>query len=589
MSTVLLAGAVGLATLIFTVLAWRGTRLRSGLTRAAIERADPSTQRDAVPGVQHFVGAFASRTVIPDATVQRGDEYAPGSRRIDEAFRAVQEDSRRVELQFRELAEAMPQIVYVTDRRGSIEFVNARWKIHTGLDSAESDVLSQVVHPEDLPILASAWQTAMSTERELAAEFRLRNVADQTYRWFLTRATPSRDESGAVVRWYGTSTDIEELRAARQALEESDRRKDEFLATLAHELRNPMAPLRNAVSILKMSTTQKELPWALDLIDRQLHQITRLIDDLMDVSRINEGKLQMQIATLDLRSVVHAAVEMCDDIVAAGKHTVTIEEPSQPIAVEGDSVRLVQTVVNLITNAVKYSDAGTSITIRALAAGDSASIQVEDHGIGIPPQQLESIFGMFTQVSHSAYRERGGLGIGLSLVQRLVHLHSGTVKAHSDGTGTGSTFTITLPIGAPKECENPVISVTPEPAALRSLRILLVDDNVDAVSSLAALLEQRGATVQTASHGLEVVPAAIDFTPDVIVLDIGLPGADGYEVCRMIRSESWGRQLPMIALTGWGHENDRTRAKQAGFDRHVVKPAHPDDLMTVIGELVAPP
>jgi PAS domain S-box-containing protein len=500
-------------------------------------------------------------------------------------FREAEEEATRSEHRFRELAEAMPQIVYVTGQNGRIEYANRRWETYTGLESAQSDVLSEVVHADDLPGLQEAWQAATLEGRELTAEFRLRSATDNRYRWFLTRAVPVRDAAGSIVRWYGTSTDIEDVRAANQALEGAGRRKDEFLATLAHELRNPLAPIRNAVTILQLSETHAELPWALGLIDRQLRQITRLIDDLMDVSRINEGKLALQLDTLDLRAVVQDAVEMCSDLAAAGSHTVTIDAPSEPIEMSGDAVRLAQVVANLVNNAIKYSDPGTTIAIGITAANNLATISVRDQGVGIAAEQLAAIFEMFSQIPDSVHRSSGGLGIGLSLVERLVALHGGTVHAESGGAGLGSTFTIRLPIQAPVTA---TVSAIPSeaPALPPQLRILLVDDNEDAVESMAALLTMRGGTVRTALHGLDVLPAAREFRPDIIVLDIGLPGADGYEVCRMIRQEVWGRALPMVALTGWGQDSDRRTAMEAGFNRHLAKPAHPDDLMRAIGELV---
>ncbi len=353
------------------------------------------------------------------------------------AFRDAEEEASRSEYRFRELAEAMPQIVYVTGPNGQIEFANRRWKAYTGLDSAASESLNQVVHPEDLPRLEKTWKTAMMEGIELEEEFRLRCAADNRYRWFLTRSVPVRDASGTIVRWYGTSTDIEHVRATTQALEDADRRKNEFLATLAHELRNPLAPIRNAVSILERSTTHTELPWALGLMERQLKQMTRLIDDLMDVSRISEGRLELQSGVLDLRSVVQNAVEMCRNGTSAESHVIVVDAPSESIELSADGNRLAQVVANLVNNAIKYSDAGSTITIRVIAANGVASVSVNDEGVGIPVDQLDAIFEMFSQISASVSRSRGGLGIGLALVKRLVALHGGTVRAESRGSGPG--------------------------------------------------------------------------------------------------------------------------------------------------------
>lgn len=501
-------------------------------------------------------------------------------------FREAQEQANRSEHRFRELAEAMPQIVYVANADGTIAYVNARWTAHTGLTTASMDEMHHAVHPDDLQSLQAAWAVARRDGTELMSELRLKSAGQGTYRWFLTRALPSRDESGAVVRWYGTSTDIDDVRSAQLALEASGRRKDEFLATLAHELRNPLAPIRNAVTVLQLSKTQTELPWALGVVDRQLRQMTRLIDDLMDVSRITEGKLELQLARVDLRQAVRDGIEMCSELTGCRSLGVEVEEPDDPVEITADAVRLSQIVANLVNNAIKYSDTGTLIRVRVSATETTASVSVRDDGIGLAPDQLGIIFNMFTQVPDTARRAKGGLGIGLSLVHRLVALHRGSVHAESAGIGHGSTFVVTLPLE-----QRETSSLMPEATSdqgTHSLRVLLVDDNIDAVESLGALLELRGATVRTVLNGLDVLAAASEFGPDAIVLDIGLPGADGYEVCRMIRREPWGRSLPLIAVTGWGHAQDRDLALAAGFDRHLTKPSHPDEIMRTIIELHAP-
>ncbi len=498
--------------------------------------------------------------------------------------RLLEHEARESEQRFLALAESMPQIVYVTRHDGRIEYFNRRWREYTGLESAESDVLDEVVHPDDHGALAAAWSAALSSGDELTAEFRLKRASDGQYNWFLTRAVPMKDASGTVLRWYGTSTDIEDIRAARAKLEHADQMKDEFLATLAHELRNPLAPIRNAVTVMQMSTTHAEVPWAVELIDRQTHHMTRLIDDLMDVSRISAGLLELHRSEVSLLAVVQEALEQRAGAADAARHTITFSAAAD-LSVQGDRARLVQVLSNLLNNAAKYSDRGTRIDVSLRQEQGQAVICVADQGVGLQPEQLESIFDMFVQVKDSKYRSSGGLGIGLSLVRRLVQLHGGFVTGASPGLGKGSTFTVRLPLLTPSADAAPLENLITSPAQNSGIRILLVDDGEDALSSMATLLSTRGATIETASLGGAVVALAESFRPDVIILDISLPDVDGYEVCRRVRAEPWGRAVAMIALTGWGTQEDRARAAAAGFDRHVVKPAHPDDLIRLSHEL----
>jgi PAS domain S-box-containing protein len=496
--------------------------------------------------------------------------------------RQLERESRESEHRFYALAESMPQIVYITGSSGRIEYVNHQWKAYTGLDSAESDVLLHVVHPDDHALLAEAWRIALSNGDELTAEFRLKRASDGAYNWFLTRAIPVKDVTGDILRWYGTSTDIQDVRAARAQLEVADRKKDEFLATLAHELRNPLAPIRNAIAVMQRSTTQAEVPWAVELIDRQTRQMIRLIDDLMDVSRISAGLLTLERTEISLAEVIREALEQQAGRLSASAHTVHFDL-ARDITVLADRARIVQVFANLVNNAVKYSDGGTPIEVSLGREDAWAVVRVVDHGIGLAPAQVHSIFEMFVQVKDALHRSGGGLGIGLSLVRQLVELHGGTVSAESAGVGHGSTFTVRLPMTVAVPGTD--FAAPPAPAAQAPLRVLLVDDGEDALSSMATLLSARGATVETACRGATVVPTAAAFQPDVIILDISLPDVDGYEVCRRVRNEPWGASVAIIALTGWGTSDDRAKAAAAGFDRHVVKPAHPDDLIRLSHEL----
>jgi len=365
--------------------------------------------------------------------------------------------------------------------------------------------------------------------------------------------------------------DITERKRSDDALRDADRRKDEFLAVLAHELRNPLAPLRNALQVVRLSgsdpATVKQV-WG--MMERQVQQMVRLIDDLLDVSRITRNKLELRRETVDTREVVEAALEMSSPVVMRYGHEVSVAIAPGCPAVDADRARLVQVLDNLVTNAAKYSEPGSRIAIAAQAAADGVSIAVKDNGTGIPPDMLERVFDMFTQVDRSLERSRGGLGIGLTLVRRIVELHGGSVVARSAGAGRGSEFVVTLPAArAAQAAQAPADADAPGCVARR---VLVTDDNVDAAESLASMLRLMGHEVSTAFDGEACVAACESFRPQVAFVDIGMPRLNGYEAARRIRGAAWGAQVTLVALTGWGQEEDRKRAREAGFDHHVVKP-----------------
>jgi signal transduction histidine kinase len=367
---------------------------------------------------------------------------------------------------------------------------------------------------------------------------------------------------------------ISERSRVEQQLKEADRLKDEFLAMLAHELRNPLAPIHNAVRIMRQKPMgDPQLEWARDVIDRQGAHLTRLVDDLLDVSRITRGKINIEARPFELAAAIARAVETVQPMLVQQKHEFRLELPPSPLTVQGDLTRVTQIIGNVLANAVKYTDPGGRIVVSAQLDGASVEIRVRDNGIGIPASLLPRVFDLFSQAGAIDGRSRGGLGIGLALVKRLVEMHGGTVAVHSAGDGQGTEFAIRLPAALP----------VPEPAPSRPAgrngagaetrrRILLVDDNQDALMSLANLLGLDGHEVRTATNGLQALEAAPQFLPEVAVLDIGMPGLDGYEVARRIRAEHWGRSIVLVALTGWGQESDRRRSREAGFDSHWVKP-----------------
>ena len=379
--------------------------------------------------------------------------------------------------------------------------------------------------------------------------------------------------------------DITTAQAQADELAEASRRKDEFLATLAHELRNPLAPVRNALQILRLKSGDSQaVQSASEMMERQIGQMVRLVDDLLDVGRISRGKVELRKVRVELASAVHHAVEAARPLYDSMSHELVVTLQPPPIFLNADPTRLTQVVGNLVNNACKFTDKGGRIFLTVQREGGQAVIRVRDNGIGIAADQLPRIFDMFTQVDTTLERSVSGLGIGLTLVKNLVEMHGGTVEAHSAGVGHGSEFVVRLPmlLDTPKPPSQPTAS---EPTTITPSRILVVDDNRDSATSLAELLKLTGNETHTAFDGLEAVEVAAAFKPDVVLLDIGLPKLNGYEAARKIREEPWGKDMVLVALTGWGQEEDRQKSKEAGFDGHMVKPVDYAALMKLLAEL----
>jgi signal transduction histidine kinase/ActR/RegA family two-component response regulator len=381
------------------------------------------------------------------------------------------------------------------------------------------------------------------------------------------------------------AADLIERKRSEDALLHADRRKDEFLMTLAHELRNPLAPIRSAVDLMKHapSSSTGEISWARDVLDRQTSLMARLLDDLLDVGRIARDTLELRMSRVDMRSIIQDAVDMNRSLVDEFSHELTVSVPSEPIYLDADPARLSQIVSNLLNNACRYTPSGGRIWLTGERSGNTAVVRVRDSGIGIPPDRLTNIFDMFSQVDRSLERSQRGLGIGLHLVKRLVEMHGGGVSAQSAGIGTGSEIIVRLPLAveAPQpDTLSPLTSTEPSPVVKR--RILVVDDNVDGAESLAMLLEVCGHETHVAHDGVAAVEAADRVRPDVILLDIGLPKLNGFDVCQRIRQQPWGQNVIIIALTGWGQDVDRRRSHEAGFDHHVVKPVEHNALVKLL-------
>lgn len=360
-------------------------------------------------------------------------------------------------------------------------------------------------------------------------------------------------------------------------LREADRRKDVFLASLAHELRNPLAPIRTGVAILRMTGgAESRSETVLAMMERQLQHMARLLDDLLDVSRISRGKITLHRERIDLRHVVDTAVEASRPLIEQMGHVFSVSAPSEPAFLSADPVRFAQILSNLLNNAAKYTPPGGQIVLKAEHRGDEVEVSVTDNGIGIPGESLESIFEMFTQIGSQPSNAQGGLGIGLSLAKGLVALHGGTIQAYSKGLGRGSEFRVRVPTRLTLDAD----SATPVRTVLtpHRLKILVVDDNRDAAETLSMLLELKGHEVRRAYDGENALQLAEDFRPEMVLLDLGMPKMNGYEACRRIRDHAWGAQMTLIAVTGWGQEDDRRKSTAAGFDGHLVKPVNPETL-----------
>jgi PAS domain S-box-containing protein len=610
----------------------------------------------------------------------------------------AREALRESEERFRRLAESMPQIVYLTDAEGHIEYVNRRWHEYTGFTSADRTVYASLVPEEDFEAMMSEWKRASGAGEPFAAEFRLRGQ-DGVCRWFLTRTVPIRDADGRIVKWCGTSTDIDaqkraheelrlvtdnaevllahcdakahyvfvnraytrrfhltpqdvvgkslpevigiaayeriepyvkrvlsgepvnfelalpyeqigthymycryvpdidassgqvrgfvaaltdisERRALEEQLREADHRKDEFLALLAHELRNPLAPIRYATGLLKPGVPEEISTAARDVIERQVGHMARLLDDLLDVSRITRNALELRLERLDLRAIVTETVDTVRPLFEAVNHRLTVALPAEPAIIMGDQTRLSQALSNLLNNAAKYTEPGGEIGVSLTVQGSEFVLQVRDSGVGIAPELLPKLFDLFVQGDRRVTRASGGLGVGLSLAKRLIDMHGGSIAAHSEGLGRGSTFTVRLPAAAALSSNEPrAVAENVLPIFQRRHQLLIVDDNLDAANSLAILAQLAGYVTHIAGDGLAAIEMAELVRPEAIVMDLGMPRMSGFEAARWVRQQPWGKDTVIIAVTGWGQEEDRRRSREAGFDVHLTKPVDSSALL----------
>jgi len=502
------------------------------------------------------------------------------------------------EAEFRKLLEKLPAGAYTCDTSGVITYYNSRavelWGRAPKLNDVEDCYCGsfKLFSTDGTPIAHNeCWMAlALRHDREYnGCEIIIERPNGERV-IALAHANPMRDAQGTLLGAVNVLVDITDRKLAEETLRTTNRYKDEFLATLAHELRNPLAPLRNAVQILRMKIPKcADTVSAMSVIDRQLRHMARLIDDLMDVSRITRNKLELQCEQGKLADIVHAALETSQPLIEAGGHGFTLQMPGEPIVLRADATRLAQVISNLLNNAAKFTPLGGQITLRVSREDGEAVLSVRDSGVGIPSEALPLIFEMFGQADPAIERSHTGLGVGLTLVRRLVELHGGTVEARSEGRGRGSEFVVRLPL-ITTPATPPAIDGLEDAADLQSqsLRILVVDDNIDSATTMAALLSLQGHDVRTAHDGARALEEVNRFQPDVAILDIGMPKMNGYTVAKGIRERMGEAQPLLIAVTGWGQDEDRHRSTDAGFDHHLVKPVDPTVLISLLGARLAP-
>ncbi|RPJ71614.1 MAG: PAS domain-containing sensor histidine kinase [Acidobacteria bacterium] len=507
----------------------------------------------------------------------RASRWAGSLTDIDDLVRAEQA-LRSSEARFRQLANAMPQLVWTANADGVVDYYNQRQAEFSGFEeSPNGSRWAPVVHQEDRAATAAAWSHAVATGTVYEIEHRVLR-ADGIYRWYLTRGFPVTDASGRVVKWFGTATDVDVTKRAEETLREEDRRKNEFLATLSHELRNPLAPIRYALELLSGAGHDEATARPIDVIGRQLKHLVRLVDDLLDVTRVASNKIRLRRRLVEFGPVLEHALETVERDLQAAGHSLSISTPPAPVWLNADPDRLAQILSNVLLNAVQYTPANGRIYVDASVAAGTLRLSVSDTGVGLGRGDLDRVFQMFTQVSGVS---RDGLGIGLSLVKALVELHGGTVEARSEGSGLGSDFIVRLPVEVGGQATAPAMNGRVErPAAVR--RVLVVDDNLDAAEMMRTLLELDGHEVRVAGNAPDALRVAGEFGPDVGLFDIGLPGVDGYELARRVRADAALSAMRLVAVTGWGQEEDRRRAIEAGFDAHMTKPADPDAVRKVV-------
>jgi PAS domain S-box-containing protein len=600
--TVVLVASLGVAFLLSSWL----QRLITGpldsmasVARNVVERRDYAlrAQRTTADEIGIVVDAFNDMLEEVQARTRALEESNAALQEQVAVRKATEQALRESERLYRAIGESINYGVWVCDAAGRNVYVSESFLRLTGLtqEMCADFRWARALHPDDAAETIAAWKACVAGQQAWYREHRILGV-DGHYHPILAQGVPMRDEHGRLTGWAGINLDIGRLKQTEQALREADRRKDEFLATLAHELRNPLAPIRHAVRVLDApGADEHQRRWGREVIARQVRQMALLLDDLLDVSRITRGQLELRRDYVELATIVEVARETARPLFEAKRHVLEVELPAAAVRLDVDPLRLSQVIGNLLTNAAKYTDAGGHVVLRAAVSGRDLVITVRDTGIGLGPEVIPRLFTMFSQVNSAIDRAEGGLGIGLALVKGLVALHGGHVEARSEGPGRGSEFVVDLPdvvvtraaplVDAPSAGE-----ATVEAGAGRMTnraRVLVADDNRDAATTLAMMLELAGYRVSTAFSGIEALAAGAREQPQALLLDIGMPGLNGYETARRIRQEAWGRHVVLVAITGWGQEEDKRNATAAGFDLHLTKPVDPAQLEAALADALA--
>lgn len=504
-------------------------------------------------------------------------------------LRRVQGELLESEERFRQMAENIEDVFWMlAPQQGRLLYVSPAFELLWGrsADVLHDDIGSWIafVHEQERDRVRAAFVRLLETG-VYEEEFRI-VLPDNSVRWVRDRAFPVKNTLPGRDRVARVTSDISARKAADKLRHDADSRKDEFLATLAHELRNPLGPIRSAVDLLRMTGSEavQVQERARDMISRQVDHLVRLVDDLLDISRISQGKITLQPKNIELKSLVSSALETAQPFITGRNHQLNVLLPEQEIWVYGDPVRLAQVLGNLLHNAAKYTPKGGTVTLNAAVVGEELMLTVKDTGIGISLDAIDGIFDLFAQGDVAPDQAQNGLGIGLSLVKKLVQLHNGRVYAYSAGPGTGSTFSVCLPLSQSHPAPQPDAPKADAPEAAARQRVLVVDDNPDAVEMMQMLLEASGYETASAYDSWSALERAASFRPQAVLLDIGLPGASGYEVVRRLRALPECAQAKMIALTGYGQARDRELAMEAGFDFHLVKPVSVGALVGVLEE-----
>jgi PAS domain S-box-containing protein len=446
------------------------------------------------------------------------------------------------------------------------------------------DHFLKAVHSEDVERVRAEFERCLKEDGGFNVEFRVR-WSDGSLHWLRDQGKVFYDEAGSPLFMTGACVDITVRKHDEEELREADQKKDQFLALLAHELRNPLAPIRNGLQVMRLADDGKTNADIRDMMERQLSHMVRLIDDLLDISRLSQNKLHLQKTRVLLAEVIGNSIESARPAIQAADHKLSVSLPTEPIYLDGDLTRLAQVFSNLLTNSAKYTEPGGHIWVTAEPRESAIEVSVRDDGIGIPTDALFHIFDMFSQIDRSIERTTGGLGIGLALVKGIVEMHGGRIHAWSEGPGLGSTFTVTLPFSRQRtDSTNLPAEIEIQPADTRR-RVLVVDDNRDSAKSMAALLRLLGHEVQTANDGIEAINSAEQFQPDVILMDVGMPKLNGYDATQLIRKQPWGQKIVILALTGWGQDADRERSRDAQCDGHLVKPVNLSDLSKLLSTM----